>query len=171
MHRNPRRKGEERKEEVALPERIAREVEMDAMPSPPSRTTRPASPSRTTRPASPSRTSQAAQHRCPGRFTPTQPPTPAADAAADSRSRRRRRRHRHDSPRDFTISCFFSWGSGWSLFFRGCEGANGPEWLGYLLGPAQPNGTSWLRPFFLRAKFFRPETMPPRLGMAETNEA
>jgi hypothetical protein len=69
MRRNLRRKGGEGKEEVALPERIAPEVEveMDAMPSPPSRTTRPTSPSRTTCPASSSRTSRATPRRCPGR--------------------------------------------------------------------------------------------------------
>jgi hypothetical protein len=33
MRRNHRRKGEEGNEEVALPERIVPEVEMDAMPS------------------------------------------------------------------------------------------------------------------------------------------
>jgi hypothetical protein len=77
MRTNPRRKGEEGKEEVALPERIAPEVEMHALPSLPSRTTRPASPSRITRPTSPSRTSQAKPRHCPGRVTPMQPPNPA----------------------------------------------------------------------------------------------
>jgi hypothetical protein len=46
----------------------------------------------------------------------------------------------------------------------------GLELMGYLPGPAQPNGTSRPGPFFLRAKIFRLASMPSGPAMAETNE-
>jgi hypothetical protein len=103
-------------------------------------------------------TVQADSHRCSHRLPPTmQPPTPAAVAAATT--------HLETLPR----AVFFSWGSSWSLFSRWREGANRPEWLGYLPGPAQPHGTSWPGPFFFWAKIFWLESMPSGPGMAEMN--